>query len=79
MLLDPLPLISQEDVGKSKVVMIASVLPENEKSLTKGNDHNISFYLNLVQKSCGSKGRIMQLGGWTKRKSFTDGFKNSLL
>ena len=78
-LLDPLPLISQEDVGKSKVVMIASVLPENEKSLTKGNDHNISFYLNLVQKSCGSKGRIMQLGGWTKRKSFTDGFKNSLL
>jgi len=78
-ILDPLPLVSQERVGASKVVMIASVLPENERSLTKGNDHNVSFYLNLVQKTCNSKGRIMQLGGWTKRTSFVDGFKNSLL
>tara|TARA_R110002051_G_scaffold316298_2_gene395784 strand:- start:1354 stop:7182 length:5829 start_codon:yes stop_codon:yes gene_type:complete len=78
-ILDPLPLVSQENIGSSKVVMIASVLPENEKSLTKGNDHNVSFYLNLVQKTCTSKGRIMQVGGWTKRTSFVDGFKNSLL
>ena len=78
-ILDPLPLIAQENVGTSKVVMIASVLPENERSLTKGNDHNISFYLNLVQKTCRSKGRIMQVGDWTKRTSFADAYKDSLL
>ena len=77
-LLSPLPVVGQEVVyNTSKVVMIATVIPENEESLTSGNDETISFYLNLVQKDCNEKGRILQLGGWTGRTKFTDAYSKS--
>jgi hypothetical protein len=78
-ILNPLPLVGEETVGDSKVVMIATVLSENERSLTHENDETISFYLNLVQRSCNSGGKILQLGGWTGRTKFTDAYANSLL
>jgi len=79
-LLSPLPVVGQETVyNTSKVVMIATVISENEESLTAGNDHTVSFYLNLVQKDCHEKGRVLQLGGWTGRTKFTDAYSKSLL
>tara|TARA_R110002020_G_scaffold103752_20_gene243204 strand:+ start:2969 stop:14563 length:11595 start_codon:yes stop_codon:yes gene_type:complete len=79
-LLNPLPLVGQEVVyNTSKVVMIATLISENEESLTAGNDETISFYLNLVQQDCYEKGRILQLGGWTGRTKFTEAYSKSLL
>ena len=65
--------------NKSKVVLIGCVTSENEENLTAGLDYNISFYENLVMTDCVTKGRILQIGGWTKRTSFEDAYSESLL
>lgn len=78
-ILDPLPLVGEEKFEGSKVVMIASLTPENQESMLFGDDHTVSFYLNLVAKNCTEKGRILQLGGWTGRDSFKSANPDSVL
>lgn len=72
----------QEDTD-SDVVVIASVLGENERSFgitgdeetpSKNDDQNVLFYVNLVKDDCSATGKILQLGGWTKRTSFKDAY-----
>ena len=57
----------------SKVILLASLLPENDNSMTAGHlnrDQNRLFYANLIRKSCDSKGCVKQLSAWTNRTSF---------
>jgi hypothetical protein len=67
----------------SKIILIASVDIESKRALydSGSNDNNINFYTNLVStdptKEGGSK--IAQLGGWTNRTSFIDGYESSIL
>ena len=73
------PIVAKEVLNGSDVYIIASLCSEDEGSLTRGNDDNVNFYLNLVQEDCSTKGRIIQLGGWTGRDSFASGYAPSLL
>jgi len=74
--------------GNNRVFILASVNGENERSFTDslggddigGNsDQNIVFYVNTVRKSCEEAGRLVQLGGWTKRTSFKDAYEFSVI
>ena len=81
-------LASEEQYGSSSstVVLLASLLPENARNLGYGTDPDLSnnnkdknnyFFVNMVMESCGNKGSIIQLGGWTGRSSFVDAFADS--
>ena len=66
----------------SKGYLIASLLPESDKSLgspSNNNDQNVYFYNNLLMKDCDNKGMVYQLGEWTGRTSFTDAYGPSSL
>jgi hypothetical protein len=66
----------------SKIIILAGVETESKAALYSGQgDQNVKFYANLVSKNPKTKGYsdIAQLGAWTGRKSFTDGYANSLL
>jgi hypothetical protein len=66
----------------SKIIILAGVETESKSALYSGQgDQNVKFYANLVSKNLKTKGYsdIAQLGAWTGRKSFTDGYANSLL
>ena len=70
------------DKTTSKVVVLSSVTGESESSLlNSAGDQNVKFYTNLVSRSISEKNRsfIAQLGGWTGRSSFKDGYENSIL
>jgi len=63
-----------EDIdANNRVFILASVNGETSESFTDGDgndDQNIIFYINAVKKNCEETGRLVQLGGWTKRTSF---------
>ena len=66
----------------SKIIILAGVETESPSALLTGQgDQNIKFYANLVSKTPTVNGEsdIAQLGGWTGRTSFTDGYANSYL
>lgn len=67
----------------SKIIVLAGVTTESEVSLFKSgfNDQNVKLYVNLVSQSSTQKGRsnIAQIGGWTGRTSFKDGYADSIL
>jgi hypothetical protein len=70
---------SSED---SKVIVIAGVITESRNALLTGvGDPNIKFYANLVSRSPVVRGtsNIAQLGAWTNRTKFTDGYSDSYL
>ncbi len=76
---------AEESYNQSKVVLIASLWPESDRSLGYSNsnnnnsDQNILFYNNLVMKDCNNKGNVVQVGGWTGRSSFQDAYSKSRL
>jgi len=84
-------LVSEETTGSNKVVLIASLLPENATSMegkepnsddpntNYNNDQNIFFYANLLTQSCSNAAVVKQLGGWTGRTSFADAYSKSEL
>jgi hypothetical protein len=66
----------------SKVIVLAGITTESRESLLTGfGDQNVKFYANLVSKSRTKLGEstIAQLGGWTNRSKFTDGYDKSYL
>lgn len=91
--LDDISILASEEIyhnndgaTTSKCYLIASLLPENARSLalnqaSNNDDQNILFYNNLIKRDCTSsgKGTVYQLGGWTHRTSFTDAYKASRL
>lgn len=64
----------------SSVTVLASTFTESESCLYV-EDTNINFYINLISKSKTQRAtsKIAQLGGWTNRTSFTDGYDKSIL
>jgi FG-GAP repeat len=75
---DHINLAARQEYGDSEVYLIANVYSESKPAMATSKDHNISFYDNLVLTNCGAS-RIVQLGGWTGRNSFTDGYADSIL
>ena len=72
--------VAQQNVGTSKVIMIAGLEPERKENMLAGGDDNVLFYLNLVRKECPhTEAKIMQLGGWTGRTSFASAYDKSHL
>lgn len=70
----------EENFGSSKIIGIAGVRTESQSVLYSGQgDKNIDFYVNMVAKNQNGGARIVQLGGWTGRKSFTEGYSESIL
>ena len=73
--------------SNSNVVIMASLLGENERSLgndldnfdPKNSDQNIYFYINMIKSSCNDDSKLVQLGGWTGRTSFRDAYSESYL
>lgn len=66
----------------SKVIVLAGVETESTLALLSGQgDQNIKFYENLVSKTPIDRGGsdIAQLGSWTGRTTFKDGYSNSYL
>ena len=77
--------------SNSHVILVASVAGENERSfggesdkISGNNDGNYDFYLNMITPRCSKSAdeddmRLVQLGGWTGRTSFTDAYPLSVL
>lgn len=62
----------------SKIVVIAGTYSESKKVLLSSTgDKNLNFYFNLVAKNANGGSNIAQLGGWTNRFNFKDGYNNS--
>jgi hypothetical protein len=75
-----LSIASSQTIYNSEVFLVAAVTSESPYNLSSGNgnDFNIAFYNNLVKTDC-SFSSIIQLGGWTGRKSFKEGYSLSKL
>jgi hypothetical protein len=69
---------SHKNNETSKIIAIAGIATESQNILYSF-DNNINFYANLVAKTVRGESNIAQLGGWTGRTSFKDGFDDSLL
>lgn len=67
------------DNKSSKIIFIAGLFTESEDLLYAGLDDNLNFYANLVGKTIDGESSIAQLGGWTGREKFTDGYNKSIL
>ena len=75
--------------GDNRVFILASLHGENNTSFTDGggdpndpggnSDQNLVFYTNMAKRDCQQPGHIVQLGGWTKRTSFTDAYEKSVI
>ena len=75
---------------ESYVTLIASVAQESYETINAGSDQMLNFYNNLLSKRISLRNEeeegqsvkqvyIAQLGGWTDRTSFTDGYEDSIL
>lgn len=81
---DSSPYLAEQTISTdsidSRVVMMAGLTPERKENLLAGKDDNVLFYRNLVRKECPlNDGYILQLGGWTGRKTFKDAYDKSHL
>lgn len=66
--------------SSSKVILIAGVRTESRSELYYSTgDRNINFYANIVYNTSNLKSNIAQLGGWTNRTNFQDGYSSSYL
>ena len=76
---------NKEIESNSNVVIIASTMGENSRSLgndlssydPNNKDQNVLFYVNTIKSSCNDDSKLVQLGGWTGRTSFTDAYTDS--
>ena len=68
-----------EDLS-SKVILIAGVATESKSQLYgSAGDRNINFYANIAYNTENLKSNIAQLGDWTNRTNFKDGYSLSHL
>jgi hypothetical protein len=59
----------------SSVVLIAGTLTENREALLSGSgDSNLNFYFNLLAKDAFGNSKVAQVGGFTNRASYKDGY-----
>ena len=66
--------------SSSKVILIAGVDTESRSQLYySAADRNINFYGNIAYNTPNLKSSIAQLGGWTNRTNFQDGYSSSYL
>jgi hypothetical protein len=66
--------------SSSKIILIAGVRTESRSELYySAGDRNINFYGNIAYNTPILKSSIAQLGGWTNRTSFQDGYSSSYL
>lgn len=66
--------------SSSKVILIAGVDTESRSQLYySAADRNINFYANIAYNTPNLKSSIAQLGGWTNRTNFQDGYSSSYL
>lgn len=64
----------------SSIIAIAGTATEAQEALySSSSDRNINFYANLVSKTVRGESNIAQLGAWTGRSSFQDGYAKSIL
>ena len=52
---------------------------ESQRAMSAGEDRNVLFYMNLLDKNENGEARVAQLGGWTGRTSFIDAYDQSVL
>ena len=66
--------------SSSKIILIAGVDTESRSELYySAGDRNINFYANIAYNTPNLKSNIAQLGGWTNRTNFQDGYSSSYL
>jgi len=63
---------------KSSVVLIAGTLTESREVLLSSNaDVNLNMYFNILAKDEFGSSKVAQVGGFTNRASYRDGFPDS--
>lgn len=67
------------DFPDSHVWLVAGVLTESREVLLESGegDKNLNLYFNMVAKDKNGSSKIAQIGGFTNRASFTDGYIDS--
>jgi len=78
---DTFPICVEEQLlnTTAKIVVMTTTELESSQSLSAGGDTNVIFYMNLLDKTSNGNTRVAQLGGWTERTSFIDGYDQSRL
>ena len=78
---DTFPICVEEQLlnTTAKIVVMTTTELESSRSLSAGGDTNVIFYMNLLDKTSNGNTRVAQLGGWTERTSFIDGYDQSRL
>lgn len=78
---DTFPVCVEQEVGtnKSKIVVMMTTQLESQAAMSAGDDRNVLFYMNLLDKNENGEARVAQLGGWTGRTSFIDAYEDSVL
>lgn len=74
------PVVAHSDYGTrgSKIVLIATTLLENRDVLLSSfGDENLNFYFNILARSQFGDSKVAQVGGFTGRTSYRDGYNKS--
>ena len=72
------PYAVEEAIGESKVVLIAGILTESREALLYGSaDQNLNLYFNILARNAFGGSKVAQIGGFTGRTSYQDGYFNS--
>ena len=67
-----------EAFTESSVVLIAGTHTEKKECLVLSeNDTNLNFYFNLLAKDINGSCKVAQVGGFTQRTSYRDGYESS--
>tara|TARA_B100001559_G_scaffold126757_1_gene106519 strand:- start:484 stop:13125 length:12642 start_codon:yes stop_codon:yes gene_type:complete len=67
-----------EAVTNASVVLIAGTYTEKKESLVLSeNDANLNFYFNILAKDVNGSCKVAQVGGFTQRTSYKDGYSES--
>ena len=71
-------LAAEQNVGSSKVYLVASTLFEDRDfNVTSPNDEMIDFYFNILAKDQFGSSKVAQIGGFTGRENYKQGYNNS--
>jgi len=67
-----------EAFTESSVILIAGTYTEKKESLVlRAGDVNLNFYFNLLAKDVNGSCKVAQVGGFTQRASYQDGYASS--
>ena len=69
---------SEQYSTTSKIVLIAATMYESRNILlSSAGDRNINLYFNLLATDADGNAKVAQVGGFTNRTSYTDGYNKS--